>query len=494
MTRPASQGVQLPEGQTGSSFLHALLKHGVERFPEVFAGVTLPDDPERFKGSFEHALPRFEAARIASPRRTEIARALRCQAGEGLRFVTEAGVRPFAEEMRRRAEPLKLTAHKTHGPGRLRPSITCRGSRRTGAELRDWVLGLHRDHLLTVQARDAVISLLDGGGAEGISLAGERFVLLGAGAELAPTELLLAAGAEVLWLDLRDPPETLLTRQDLGGTLHVPEGGANLLAAPAEILATIDRFAQAGPVHFGMYAYAGGESQEWRLTASMNAILRSLDPGLVRSIALLISPTTANSVTAEDREVSLRRLEQANLARRVLRGAGLLRPGLEEGRGGAVARSIVALQGASYQAAQYVGKVLAAEAHASHGPTLGEALAPMTVSANVAPITATRSLSHPVFEAGFIGAPSWDIFISEPAATRHFSGLLAMHDLTARGSRTAAGCAYASPAERGRAIFEQQFHGGVFTQPYAVIDGIRFAAVQGMVRKPGLIGKLIRGR
>jgi hypothetical protein len=493
MTKTSSLGVQLPEGHTGSTFLHALLRHGVDRFPDVFRDVRLTEDPKRFRTSFDEILPRFEAARIASPQRTEIARSMRCEAGEGLRFTTEAGTRPFVEEMRRQAEPLQLIAHQTRGPGHLRPVVTCRGTRREGAALRAWVDTLHHDHLLTEPARQALVRILDQAAGDGLSLAGHRFALLGAGAELAPTELLLAAGADVLWIDLRDPPAELLQRTDLGGTLHVPAGGANLLAAPAEILATVRAFAEAGPVHLGMYAYAGGDSQEWRLTASMNAILRSLPPGAVRSLALLISPTTANAVTAGDREVARHRLDNPSPFRRLLRRAGALRPGHVDSAGGSVARSIVALQGASYQAAQYVGKVLAAEAHASHGPRLDDGLHPLTMSANVAPITATRSLSHPVFTAGFLGAPSWDIFISEPAATRHVNGLLAIHDLTHPDASASADRAYPSTADRARAVFEAQFHGGVFTQPYAVIDGIRLAAVQGLMQKPQLLAGLIRG-
>ena len=149
-------------------------------------------------------------------------------------------------------------------------------------------------------------------------------------------------------------------------------------------------------------------------------------------------------------------------------------------------RSIVSFQGASYQAAQYVGKVLAAEAHATYGPSLGEGEDPMRVSANVAPITATRSLSHPVFEAGFLGAPRWGILISEPATTRHLAGLLTIQDLTC------AEMVAATPADRARTLFSRQLHGGVGTQPYEVIDGIKFAAIQGLMQKPSLIGKLVK--
>ena len=49
-----------------------------------------------------------------------------------------------------------------------------------------------------------------------------------------------------------------------------------------------------------MYAYAGGAAQEWRLTASMNAIVRALPKEAVRSVVMLISPTTPGTVSAAD--------------------------------------------------------------------------------------------------------------------------------------------------------------------------------------------------
>src|SRR5690606_38301866 len=55
-----------------------------------------------------------------------------------------------------------------------------------------------------------------------LDLRGEQFALLGAGAELAPTQLLLASGAEVLWVDVRDPVENLSRS---AGTLRYSPGG-----------------------------------------------------------------------------------------------------------------------------------------------------------------------------------------------------------------------------------------------------------------------------
>ncbi len=488
------RGVELPEGASGSSFLYELLKHAVDSEPEVFSGVDLPKSAKLFKDGFGSALARFEAIRAASDKRVEIALSMRKLAASRLRFVDDRGERSFADAMLEPAVALPTTRIQTKGPGRLSPSVSARGATHTGAGLRAWIVGARVDRVITEACEAALVRLLDRADREGgtLSLKGERFALLGAGAELAPTELLLAAGAEVLWIDLRAPSQALLDNPNLGGVLHVPDGGANLLEAPAAIAGTLKAFAEAGPIHVGMYAYAGGESQEWRLTASMNGIVRSMPPGVVKSLSLLISPTTAMVVSPADAEAADQRRSAGSTFRKLLAKAGVLVPGQIPSGTGRVSCSVVPLQGASYQAAQYIGKILSAETHAVYGASLLDTNHPLTISANVAPITATRSLAHPVFEAGFLGAPMWGIFISEPRTTRELNGLLAIHDVTDPEAPGAAGQVYATAADRARALFLEQAHGGVYAQPYALDGGIKVAAVSGLMQKPSLIPRLFR--
>jgi hypothetical protein len=236
----------------------------------------------------------------------------------------------------------------------------------------------------------------------------------------------------------------------------------------------------------------GGESQEWRLTAAMNAILAALRPEEVASMSLLISPTTVAVASPEDVAVAEARLRGASAWKRALARAGVLRRGGEPCVDGRVGYTIVPLQGASYQAAQYIGKVLAAETHAVFGPTL--AGGPLTVSANTAPITNTKSLAHPVFQAGFLAAPAWGITIAEPAMTVELNGLLMIADVTDPQAPAAAGAAWATPAERARAVFRESVHGGLFAQPYAAYGAIQVAAVMGFAQRPSLLAQLARGR
>lgn len=489
-----ARGVSLPEGTSGSSFLHELLHAAATDFPDVLGHAGVPDDPRSFKKGFGEALVRFEAARAASARRVEVALAVQRRLADRLRFVDDRGARALSEAVAEPCEPVPVRIVETKGPGRLRPRVTV-GQALRGPALRAWLEESVAARRMTEGARLRLQRLLDRADADdgALSLAGERFAILGAAAELSPVGLLLEAGADVLWLDLRSPDEALLARTDLGGTLHVPEEPVDLLADPMRAAATIRRFAEPGPVHLGLYAYAGGEGQEWRLTSAMNAIVGALSPESVRSVTMLISPTTVAVASPEDLAVAERRRASASRVQRALARVGVLSPAGVPSGDTRVPHAIVPLQGASYQAAQYVGKLLAAEAFATHGPALTGERAPLTVSANTAPITNTRSLAHPLFQAGFLAADDFGITISQPVTTVELNGLLAIADVTDPEAYCAATYPWTTPADRARGLFVEQVHGGVFAQPWAFFGVIQMAACIGMARRPSLLRDLVRG-
>lgn len=132
---------------------------------------------------------------------------------------------------------------------------------------------------------------------------------------------------------------------------------------------------------------------------------------------------------------------------------------------------------------------MAAEAYAAFGLDL--ASDGLTVSAPVAPITRTASLQHPLFEAGFEGAPLLDMLISEPRATRVLCALLAFHDLLRPDAPSQATSAL-PPQERVAAILAEQMHGGVYAQPIPLERAIAAAAVAGFARKPRLLPPAVR--
>jgi hypothetical protein len=326
-----------------------------------------------------------------------------------------------------------------------------------------------------------------------LDLTGHRFALLGASAELAPTASLLRAGATVLWVDLADPDRALAPHggiDELAGTILTAPEARDLLRQPREVAATIRRFAEDGPVHVGLFAYAPGAARELRLAASMDAIARSLGPDVVRSVALYISPTTPATVAPEDREAARLRLEHQPRWKKALIRVGALRtPGHHVHDDTVIARAIVTLQGPSYQAAQYLTKMAAAEVWATSGAGLGaDAARPVTVSANVAGITNTRSLEHPLFQAAFVGAPTFHIQIFEPPTTRALSALVMLHDVL---NPAAPGAARLDepPAVRAAAALSQQVHGGVYSTPWLFEHTVRFGAMLGLSRRPSVLWK-----
>ena len=248
-----------------------------------------------------------------------------------------------------------------------------------------------------------------------LNLTGRKIVMLGAAAEMAPTQLWLEAGADVLWLDQAPPDDQWLDSDRMRGNLFWPSANVDLLSRPQEVLATILEFANGEAVDLGLYAYAPGQMRELRLTCVMNALVAALPPELIASVTMLVSPTTPTGLGAEDIAQMQERTQQRPLWEKLLAALGLL------GRGGgctgdaevAATRTVVSIQGASYQAAQYLGKIITAEHWAGSG--IGEDR-PLLVSANTAAITRTRSLHHPVFAAAFGGASALGVNVSTPNA------------------------------------------------------------------------------
>jgi len=137
---------------------------------------------------------------------------------------------------------------------------------------------------------------------------------------------------------------------------------------------------------------------------------------------------------------------------------------------------VVGIQGASYQAAQYLGKVLVAECWATPHPERPEHRA-LRVSANTAAITRTRSLNHPVFAAAFAGAGAFGVETFTPRLSRRLNGLLAVRDWL-----------HPEPPTPGQV----RVHGGIHTLPYPLDSALRVAAAIGLARSPRLLRGLLR--
>jgi hypothetical protein len=491
MNSRTEASVVLPSGHTGSSLFHAVLSQAASRFPTVLEAARLPPTAAAFKRDYGRALARFEAARVASAERAEIARFMYRAMQQELRFGANGSAVPLTEYLRERVATPPLEEATLTGAAGVEVAVPANGKVYRGQAVHELVEQLHRAHQLTEAARKALHWIVGHGVDRGgsIDLRGERFVLLGAGAELASTRLLLRAGAHVLWVDVTAPFRSLSDVNELSGTITRAPGACNLLERPREIAAAIRAFAAEGAVHVGMFAYAPGASKEWRLGAAMNAIVSSLEPELVRSVSLLISPTTPTLLSAETLAASEQRHREGPAWQRMLERLGAIQgPGFQQAGATHVSLSTVSLQGLSYMAAQYLSKIAAAESYALFGTSLvDESARPITVSANVAGITRTRSLSHPLFELAFSGADKFGVRIFEPETTRALNGLLMLHDLLNPEAPGAAAAPVASSRDKAAALLSQQIHGGIYTLPWVLEGVIRAAAVLGLSSRPSLL-------
>ncbi len=484
-------GVVFPEGETGSTLLLRLLRETAARWPGVLDEASLADG-RAFRSAYGERLTRFESARLASGERLAIGRFLVERAAEAFGHAAEGSEVSLATALARPGDPAAVECVLLSGKGRLAPRVSYHGRLHEGSAIRELGERLVADERATgpvaAALRWLVENALDAAGE--IDLQGRRFATVGAAAEIAPTQLLLEAGADVLWIDTVAPPATLVKDSTLSGRLFVPREPTDLLRDPRRIAATMRAFAEGGPLDVGLYAYAPGRGREWRLAAAMNAIVDAMPAGSVRSVALMVSPTTPVPPGADMLAAANRRYAARPRWQRSVEALGLLGEAHVGPEGDRLLRNVVSVQGAGYQAAQYLGKTLAVERWATVGPT-GQG-APVSVSANVAAITMTRSLRHPVFEAGFAGASAFGVEAFEPEETRALNGLLLIHDLLNPNAPGATPGDGAGPAERARRLLSQQVHGGLFAMPYALEPAIRVAAVIGLAKRPGLLPGFVR--
>ena len=474
-----TDGVVLAGGETGSVFFQRVLQQTAAAFPRSFAGLQVPAG-SAFKKTYGDAVVRFEAARLAGGERVAVARALRGATFASLHLSENGQSAPVLEALRQQVAP-PPTVQRAASGGPTPVEVPLDGTVYRGRQLYDLVGRLHDAHHLTDAAARALRWMAEQLDArEGrLDLRGERFVLLGASAELSPVQLLLDAGAEVRWLDVKPPPATLHGT----GTVVASAQPDDLLTRPREAVAAIRAFAAHGPVHLGLFAYAPGASRELRLAGVMDAMVQTLGPTVVKSVSLFISPTSPGELQPEDAKVAASR---ADAPKWWQRGFATVRSLEAPGAFGtpAVARAVIGLQGAAYQAAQYLTKIISSEVLAADGLEG----APVTLSANVAGITNTRSLAHPLFQVGFVGAPRFGVRIFEPATTRALSGLLMLHDLM-NPQAPAAATSQPGVEARAKAVHSEQIHGGVYDLPWRFETAVRTAALLGAAQRPGLLFK-----
>lgn len=273
---------------------------------------------------------------------------------------------------------------------------------------------------------------------EWLDLRGRTFALLGAGAEMGPTELLLRYGAEVIAVDI--PVGRVWDRLEGfaragAGTLHAPvrpdgTDGCDLIGEPAAVRAWLSSFDR--PMTIGNYAYADG-ADFVRVAMGADAVIVSLQRERDDvSLAYLATPTDVFAVPFAAVEHARRRQEEAGALGMFGKGLHALTAGrafvpnhretitAEDGRELGIADCLILQQGPNYALAKRLQRwralVARQDGHFS--------------SVHVAPATKTRSVTkNRILAAAYRGAHVVDVEPFEPATSRAIMTALLVHDL-----------------------------------------------------------------
>jgi hypothetical protein len=477
MDSPASaanlpEGVEFPRKQgaapSASVVLSQFMAEARQQFPEVFSQRIALGEPCRFANPLINEIAQFEVTRGSSPQRRKIAQ-----------FIADLTQKEFAFGVGRESSSLEDAARIACAP---MPLVTRQWSSEISepklrlvhldrefvgrAAITEWFDSMHDAGLMTNPAREGLtwaIERSDDVGWIEHHLHGEKFALLGGTAELSPLGELLAAGADVFTTSRSDKKPEELIAQDIaqnspaGRLFYASEGSDLLKQWPAIANTIIENFSEGRKIHVCALAYAGGQGQEWRLSAAMDAVIRRIRAaGLLASVTYYLSPSVITEISAQTAELSEARFRKSyTVAKRVLNTIALgclWQPNVIEVAGRRWSKSMLSMQGASYIGANLFGKIYPAEFYSETFDNTGD---PIVVSANVGPISWTRSTNVEATRAILSHLGDFGIHVFESAATRKLMYLLMIHDL------------FRVPRSRG-ALFEKQIHGGVFTSPWSL--------------------------
>jgi hypothetical protein len=316
-----------------------------------------------------------------------------------------------------------------------------------------------------------------------LDLSDRAFALLGAGAEMGPLQPLSRWGAHVVAVDVPKPAIWDRLRKTAvagAGTMTLPETdegpGIDLLTQTPEIAAFLRGAAAGLPLTIGSYAYADGAKHVQVVHASDALIELLLRERPDTSYAELATPTDSYPVPAE--LVTDARTRWAHRGWRsgpqgLLRGASrgaLFTPSYEnevvraDDTPVGVVDVLVPQQGANYTLAKRVQRWRAVAAQADGHP----------VSANVAPATATRSVTkNRLLAAAYAGAKRFDVEVFAPETSRVLMAALLVHDLRVGAP---------APAHPDDVFAQQAAHGGLWRIAYLPRSVLGLAAVTGLPR------------
>lgn len=319
-----------------------------------------------------------------------------------------------------------------------------------------------------------------------LDLRDRAFGLLGAGAELGPLVPLLGWGAHVAAVDLPSPriwDRVMTAAHASAGTLEVPlsrtsETGADLLVQTPEVAAWMTAACPHLPLTVGSYAYADGARHVQVAVASDAVVQHVLASRTGTGYAELATPTDAYAVPADvvdDARSRWRSRGWRAPLQAAVRGASrgaLYAPAYPgdvlraDGTRAGIADVLVPQQGPNYTLAKRLQRWRATVAQADG----------VTVSANVAPATRTRSVTkNRLLAAAYAGAGAFGVEVFAPETSRVLMAALLVHDLRVEAP---------APDHPDDLLVQQAAHGGLWRVGYSPRSVLGLAAVRGL---PGAV-------
>ncbi len=421
-----------------------------------------------------------------------IARAGLAEAAKNFEFVGDGGatnLAPLADD----TKPLFVTA-TVRGTAVVDTSLSVPFNNKvfTDEPLESQIQQWRRDEVMEPEAAEVLLTSLRN---EAPSLAGKKFILLGAAAEVGPCEQLLRRGATVIAVDIPRPAlwsKLIQAAEDSAGTLIIPTrqntsanrntdaplatiAGADLLTETPEILQWLKQFDDA--ICIGCYAYLDG-ARHVQLAMAMDFLVQHMqadNPQL--TYAFMLTPTDSYAVTERvaetcaSRGTAIGRLTAKLLS--AVSGGRLYASNIRGHASGlALIDSILPQQGPNYSLAKRIQRWRATVAQAEG----------LMVSANLAPATTTRSVtSNKLFEMGYAGCAYFGAVAFAPETTNSLMAAMLLHDL----SDTKGDDDFTQEAPE-RLFSHNAIHGGFWTAGYQTRSVLLPAVALGAMQRIGL--------
>ena len=180
--------VVLTGGRSASEILHDVLVEALAVCGLDASHFSLPTSADRFRRTYAESLPEFEATRLASPMRRDIARQIVAALQRKLMWQSDNHTTSLADALGVTCAPLALKVHDFGESAGWLPDFVYQDRVWTALELAALGEALAHREVITPQAAKALAWVQDQVVHDGrIHLGGRRIVMFGAGAEMAPT-------------------------------------------------------------------------------------------------------------------------------------------------------------------------------------------------------------------------------------------------------------------------------------------------------------------